>query len=97
MSGGLFQGGHGSLPHSGGGGNPGGGGGHPGGGMDGIDPDLNQGMEQGVNPLLCFLCHQVRLVGKNCLTPLFYSRLTGSHACWLATTPSVPGASRVAA
>jgi len=26
--------------------------------MDGIDPDLNQGMEQGVNPLLCFLCHQ---------------------------------------
>ena len=55
MSGGLFQGGHASLPH-------GGGGGHPGGGMDGMENEMNQGMEQGVNPLLCFLCHQVALV-----------------------------------
>eukprot|EP00092_Neocalanus_flemingeri_P003832 GFUD01004128.1.p1 GENE.GFUD01004128.1~~GFUD01004128.1.p1 ORF type:complete len:1203 (+),score=265.86 GFUD01004128.1:433-4041(+) len=53
MSGGLFQGGHASLPHGGGGGHPGGGS-----GMDGMEPEINQGMEQGVNPLLCYLCHQ---------------------------------------
>ena len=73
MSGGLFQGDHTSLPHGGGGGHQGGGGAHQGGGgahqggggghqggvMDGVENEMNQAMEQGVNPLLCFLCHQV--------------------------------------
>ena len=66
MSGGLFQGDHTSLPHGGGGGHQGGGGAHQGGGgahqgggLDGVENEMNQAMEQGVNPLLCFLCHQV--------------------------------------
>ena len=60
MSGGLFQGDLTSLPHGGGVGHQGGGGGaHQGGGLDGMDNEMNQAMEQGVNPLLCFLCHQV--------------------------------------
>jgi len=66
MSGGLFQGDLTSLPHGGGVGHQGGGGGahqggggaHQGGGLDGMENEMNQAMEQGVNPLLCFLCHQ---------------------------------------
>ena len=90
MSGGVYPGCHPSQA-------PGysGAGGHEAGAGD-LDPGTS--LEQGEwNPLLCFLCHQVRLSCERRgtqLSMISFARLTGSPASSPATTLSVLSASR---
>ena len=65
-----------------------------------MEQDMGQGMDQGVNPLLCFLCHQVSYNPANYPTKAnkhkslmtFCFRRIGSLAFWPATILSVLGA-----
>lgn len=88
MSGGVYPGCHPSQAP-----------GHSGAGHEAGAGDLDPGtsLEQGEwNPLLCFLCHQVRLSRKDRGTQsmMSFNRLTGSPASSPATTLSVLTASR---